>query len=123
MSELSLQYEPIREVAAGRNRFELDLHFHTFFFDFNFPFRPLTRIHRRVFAEQRQNRAELVLPGYDEFEDFVTGYLKIDERDVSVYFEHSLAFISFGSNDREDLSTHRRCFGGTDIVRRGLRSR
>ena len=40
MYELSLEYEPIRENRAGRNRFELDLQFDTCF-DFNFPFRPL----------------------------------------------------------------------------------
>ncbi len=71
-------------------------------FDSKFPFRPMLEFIRNC-IERNENAVELVLPEYCEFEDFVTGRIVLADRQIAVYFEHSLAYLSFSSDTRQDL--------------------
>lgn len=71
-------------------------------FDFNFPFRPLLEFVAECLRQEGVT-VDFSLPDYMEFEDFVTGYLNVDGREVAVYFEHSLSYFSLSSNSQEDL--------------------
>lgn len=72
--------------------------------DFNFPFRPMLQFIAECLRQEGVS-VEISLPDYLEFEDFVEGYLNVDGRMVSIYFEHSLNYVSLGSNSEEDLMT------------------
>ena len=72
-------------------------------FDFNFPFRPLLDFLVECLLQEGVT-VDLHLPDYMEFEDFVEGYLRVDGRQVALYFEHSLSYFSLGSISQEDLN-------------------
>ncbi len=112
MYEIQLAFEKIEEVSpskAGESdsfeglRFCVSQHF-VACFDFNFPFRPLLLFIRDCIKQQK-NAVELILPAYGEFEDFIDGHITLGDRTIAVYFEHSLACLSFASDKREDLET------------------
>jgi len=71
-------------------------------FDFNFPFRPLLEFVRDRLTETSVS-AELMLPEYIEFEDFVDGEMHLPDRRIGIYFEHSLSYVSFSSCRLENL--------------------
>lgn len=71
-------------------------------FDFNFPFRPLLDFLAECLRQDGMT-VDLDLPDYMEFEDFVEGHLTVDGRRVDVYFEHSLSYLSLGSNSQAEL--------------------
>jgi hypothetical protein len=96
-------------LAFSRNERDVGAHskFHTgqnfdACFDFNFPFRPLLEFVAECLRQEGVT-VDLDLPDYIEFEDFVEGYLRVDGRPVEVYFEHSLSYLSLGSDSQQDL--------------------
>lgn len=101
MYKFVLAYDEIEEVETSEMRFHLCLQFEAAG-DFNFPFRPLLHF----IAEHLKREtgcAELNLPEYLEYEDFVVGGLKLPNRSIGIYFEHSLSYASFSSHSRKDL--------------------
>jgi len=101
MYEFVLAYDAIEEVEASEMRFHLCLLFEAAG-DFNFPFRPLLHFIAEH-LKKKTGSAELNLPEYLEYEDFVSGELKLPDRSIGIYFEHSLSYASFSSNSQEDL--------------------
>ncbi len=112
MYEIRLGFGELESDETGKrgdagntelSRFRVCQNFDDACFDFNFPFRPLLEFVRDC-IETSGTSVELVLPDYYEHEDFVEGRLGLTGRDVWVYFEHSLAYLSFSSYDRQDLN-------------------
>lgn len=112
MYEIRLAFEEIEEAGPHSGvesdkfddlKFCVSQHFDACF-DFNFPFRPLLLFIRDCIKQQK-NAVELILPVYGEFEDFIDGHITLGDRTIAVYFEHSLACLSFASDKREDLET------------------
>lgn len=101
MYEVVLNCYGIEEHEESEFRFNV-FHYCNRLFDFNFPFRPLIEF---VAECLRGNgvKVEPTLPQYIELEDFVTGSLIMEGREIAVYFEHSLSYVSFASNSQEDL--------------------
>ena len=102
MYEVVLAYERIEEDELSELRFHL-CHYFDATFDFNFPFRPLLAFIAECLRQKGMN-AEVKLPDYMEFEDFVDGSITVGSGEVAIYFEHSLSYISFASNSHEDLN-------------------
>jgi hypothetical protein len=68
-------------------------------FDFTIPFREaLARITELLGGA---DEASLVLPPWEEDEDFIEGSLTFGAGTLSVYYEHSLAYLSLGCEQRE----------------------
>ena len=101
MYRLVLEYGEIEEAKSSDVPFHLCLQFEATF-DFNFPFRPLLEYICDC-VRKKIRSAELILPEYLEFEDFVEGEMKLPDRSIGIYFEHSLAYLSFSSEHQEDL--------------------
>ena len=101
MYEMALNCDGIEEHETSAFRFEICYYFNAPF-DFNFPFRPLMDFIAGC-LKQADVTVEISLPHYMEFEDFVTGSLTVDGRQVGIYFEHSLCYVSFASNSPDDL--------------------
>lgn len=110
MYQLLLDFDEIDEVKSSDVPFHVGLQFEAAF-DFNFPFRPLLEFIRARVSEHA-GTAELVLPEYIEFEDFIVGELKLPDRTIGVYFEYSLCYLSFSSPRREDLELLVNCSHG-----------
>jgi hypothetical protein len=101
MYEVVLNCDGIEENDESELRFKV-FHYCNRLFDFNFPFRPLIEFIAEC-LRGKGIKVELTLPQYIELEDFVTGSLIIEGREIAVYFEHSLSYVSFASNSQEDL--------------------
>lgn len=101
MYELVLNYDQIEASDSAEIEFHLCLPFDAMF-DFNFPFRPLLAFIAECLRRQSVT-AEVKLPDYFEFEDFVTGEFIVDGHEIGVYFEHSLSYVSFSSNSTAHL--------------------
>lgn len=110
MYEIQLALGDIEEEVPGKGlesgeskakKFRVSQYFDAWF-DFNFPFRPLLAFIGES-IEQNGPSVELALPEYYEHEDFITGSIILADEHVTVYFEHSLAYISFSSDDRPSL--------------------
>lgn len=102
MYDIMLVYERIEEDELSEFQFHL-CHYFDGGFDFNFPFRPLLEFVAEC-LRQRGVNAEIKLPDYYEFEDFVEGSIKVGSGEVVIYFEHSLCYFSLSSNSQEDLN-------------------
>ena len=101
MYEVVLAYERIEEDDLSELRFHM-CHYFDAAFNFNFPFRPLLSFIADCLREENVN-VEVNLPDYFEFEDFVEGRITVGGREVAIYFEHSLCYISLASNYHDDL--------------------
>ncbi len=101
MYSVVLAYEKIKADDRAESRFHTSQYFETCF-DFNFPFRPLLQFVAECLRQEGVT-IDFSLRDYMEFEDFVEGSLRVDGREVAVYFEHSLSYFSLSSNSQEDL--------------------
>jgi len=101
MYEVVLAYDRIEEDELSELRFHL-CHYFDASFDFNFPFRPLLAFIAECLLQKGVN-AEVKLPDYMEFEDFVEGSITVGSGEVAIYFEHSLSCFSLSTNSQEDL--------------------
>jgi len=101
MYEIVLAYDRIEVGELSALRFHL-CHYFDASFDFNFPFRPLLEFIAECLRQKGFN-AEIKLPDYMEFEDFIEGSIAVGSREVAIYFEHSLSYFSLSSNSQEDL--------------------
>jgi len=101
MYSVILDFSKIKKDDFADSKFQTGQYFDALF-DFNFPFRPLLEFVAECLRQQGVT-VEISLPDYMECEDFVTGYLSVDGREVSIYFEHSLSYFSLASNSQEDL--------------------
>ena len=126
MCEIHLAFEEIEENGPGKGietdwpdecRFRVSQSFEACF-DFNFPFRPLLTLIRDC-MRMKESHVELVLQEYGEFEDFVTGSFDVASRKIAVYFEHSLAYLSFASDCRQDLELLIETTNGQDFQHEG----
>lgn len=97
-----LEYGKIEEAESADCQFRV-CHYFDACFDFNFPFRPLLAFIRDG-MRTKESRVELVLPEYFEYEDFVEGCFDLGDRQIGVYFEHSLAYVSFAADHPECLT-------------------
>ncbi len=103
---------PMYEVVLASGHIEVDrrpelrfymCHYFDAAFDYNFPFRPLLAFIVECLRQEGVN-AEVILPDYFEFEDFIEGSITVGDAEVEIYFEHSLSYISFSSNSQGDLN-------------------
>lgn len=78
MYDIVLNYDQIEASDSAEIKFHLCLPFDAMF-DFNFPFRPLLAFIAECLRRQSVS-AEVKLPDYFEFEDFVTGEFIVDGR-------------------------------------------
>lgn len=117
MYDLLLQFGDIELEKSSDVPFHVCLQFEAAS-DFNFPFRPLLEFIRACVSEHAGS-AELILPEYIEFEDFVVGELKLPDRAIGIYFEYSLCYLSFSSSRREDLELLVNCSLGLTFQHAG----
>lgn len=101
MYSVVLAFSKIKYDSFDDSMFHTGQHFDAPF-DFNFPFRPLLEFVAECLRQEGVT-VDFSLPDYLEFEDFVEGYLRVDGREVAIYFEHSLSYFSLGSKSLEDL--------------------
>ena len=101
MYEIILNYDQIAVNKSAEAKFHVCLYFDAMF-DFNFPFRPLLAYISDC-LQRNGVSTEVKLPAYMEFEDFVTGEFIVGGRQIGIYFEHSLSYVSFSSNSYADL--------------------
>ncbi len=101
MYEIDLACKWVEESKTSDAPFEVSQYFEAYF-DFNFPFRPLLEFIRDC-MRMKGSRVEIELPEYCKFEDFVSGSFIVQGRRIRIYFENSLAYMSFSSCNRGDL--------------------
>ena len=101
MYSVVVAFSKIENDGFADSKFYTGQHFDASY-DFNFPFRPLLEFIAECLRQEGMT-VDFSLPDYMEFEDFVEGSLRVDGREVAVYFEHSLSYFSLSSNSQEDL--------------------
>lgn len=70
--------------------------------DYKIPFRSIIAELAELLSIEA--KVTIDLPPYEKYEDFVEGSLNFGEHVLGIYFEHSLAYLSFFSNDRSSLA-------------------
>ena len=101
MYSVVVAFSKIENDGFADSKFYTGQHFDASY-DFNFPFRPLLEFIAECLRQEGMT-VDFSLPDYMEFEDFVEGSLRVDGREVAVYFEHSLSYFSLSSNSQEEL--------------------
>ena len=101
MYSVVVAFSKIENDGFADSKFYTGQHFDASY-DFNFPFRPLLEFIAECLRQEGMT-VDFSLPDYMEFEDFVEGSLRVDGREVAVYFEQSLSYFSLSSNSQEDL--------------------
>lgn len=101
MYSVVLAFSKIENDGFADSKFYTGQHFDAPF-DFNFPFRPLLEFIAECLRQEGVT-VKISLPDYMEFEDFVEGEFTVGGSEISIYFEHSLCYVSFAANSQEDL--------------------
>jgi len=70
-------------------------------FDYSTPFRAMLAEMASVLADTAPTRLEL--PDYEDHEDFVRGTLRFGDQTLPTYYEHSLGYLAFTSNNVNTL--------------------
>ena len=110
MYALPVEFNKSEDVKGGVRRWELSLYVDRHF-DSNVPFRQLLVFITESVRSQGID-ADLLLPDYDPWEDFVEGTLKIQSLEICVYFEYSLSYLSLIAEQLEGLQIVEACTHG-----------
>lgn len=113
MYALPVEFNKAEDTKGWELSLYVDRHF-----DSNVPFRPLLLFITESVRSQGID-ADLLLPDYYPWEDFVEGTLKIRSFEIRVYFEYSLSYLTLIAEQSDGLKMVEACTHGKVFLHEG----